>query len=132
MLYPLRWFRWCLLTTGVVCVVGWPSATVLAIEPRGPLTEEAARQAILKLGEYKKAPISFTLPNPPNAERRGCWYCDLKNKRFWIDVYQEGRSSCFAGGKFEPAPGGGWKARITFRKSLQPSLGPLGPNPNPP
>jgi hypothetical protein len=117
--------RCCFTVIGALFVAEWQSTTVEAIDPRCPLTEKAARQAILKLRTCPKAPITFSVPDPPNAERKGCWYCDLKNKRFWI-VYEEGNGSHFTGGKFEPSAGDSWTARITFSKTLQRSLGPLG------
>jgi hypothetical protein len=79
-------FRCWLPMIGALFVAGLQYAPVPTIDVRGPLTEKAARQAILKLGKYKHAPIVFSLPNPPNAERAGCWYCDLKNKRFWMTL----------------------------------------------
>jgi hypothetical protein len=104
------------------------SRTASALWPGRLLTEEAARRAILKVGRFRSAPIIFALPSR-NAELPGHWYCDLKHKAFWIDVREAGGGSVYMGGKFEPVVGGTWKARLTFSKSLQPSLGPLGPNP---
>jgi hypothetical protein len=104
--------------------------TVSALWPGRLLTEEAVRRAILKVGRFRSAPIVFALPKR-EAEVPGHWYCDLKHKAFWIDGREAG-GVVLMGGRFEPATGGTWKARLTFSKSLQPSLGPLGPNPSEP
>jgi hypothetical protein len=103
--------------------IGRQSANVLAINPTRQLTEEAARQAILKLGKYKNSPIVFV-----SADRGltpGCWYCDLKHEAFWINV-REDRWHIRIGGKFERDKGQTWKARIIFDQGLLPPLGPLG------
>lgn len=115
------------IAVGVFFVAAWQSAAARAIELGAPLTEASARQAILKLGQHKKAQIVFTLPKSPNAERTRCWYCDLKNKKCWIHVHDEGsRWSHFMSGRFERDAGGAWTVRITFDQSLLAPSGPLG------
>jgi hypothetical protein len=102
---------------------------VWAIDPQGPLTEQAARQAILQVGKYKNASIVFTLPQGGAADGR--WHCDLKHKRFWIDVDKPLTSESIHG-VFERVGGQAWRARITQSAQFGFPPGPLGPNPNPP
>jgi hypothetical protein len=84
----------------------------LTSDPRGRLSEDGARQAILNLGEYTHAPMVFR-PRT-DVSGRPYWYCDLQHKTFAITVMGGDIAASFTSfGVFDRIPGQPWHARLT-------------------